>query len=169
MFLLVSTIIYFSYPEMTSQNQIDEYINSKFSSDSLIVRESINFTNPISKKHFYVSQGLKDNHKGIDIVTEKGANVHASYAGKVVHSGHDNIYGEIIILAHKNNFYTFYGHLDSIFVKKHNFIKNNEIIGLVGETGQTSGPHLHFEIWNDWEISDPRLLINELKERDVTK
>ena len=168
-FLSVSTIIYFSYPEMTSQNQIDEYINSKFSSDSLIVREPVNFINPISKKHFYVSQGLKGNHKGIDIVTEKGANVHASYAGKVVHSGYDNIYGEIIILAHKNNFYTFYGHLDSIFVKKHNFIKNNEIIGLVGETGQTSGPHLHFEIWNDWEISDPRLLINELKERDVTK
>ena len=168
-FLLVSTIIYFSYPGMTSQNQIDEYINSKFSSDSLIVRSSVNFINPISKKHFYVSQGLKSNHKGIDIVTEKGANVHASYAGKVVHSGYDSIYGEIIILAHKNNFYTFYGHLDSIFVKKHNFIKNNEIIGLVGETGQTSGPHLHFEIWNDREISDPRLLINELKERDVTK
>ena len=168
-FLLVSTIIYFSYPEMSSQNQIDEYINSKFDSDSSMVIEPVDFINPISKKHFYVSQGFKGDHKGIDIVAEKGADVHASYGGKVLHFGHDDVYGKIIVLAHKNNFYTFYGHLDSIFVKKHNFIKNNEVIGLVGETGQTSGPHLHFEIWSDREILDPRLLINELKERDVTQ
>ena len=112
---------------------------------------------------------LKDYHKGIDIVAEKGSNVHASYSGKVIHLGQDDIYGKIIVLAHKNNFYTFYGHLDSIFVKKHDFVKNNEIIGLVGETGKTSGPHLHFEIWDELETKDPRLLINELKERDVTQ
>jgi len=168
-FLLVSTIIYFSHPEMTSQAQINEYMASKFNSDSTMVLEPINFINPISKKHFYVSQGFKGDHRGIDIVTEKGANVHASHSGRVLHYGYDDIYGKIIVLAHKNNFYTFYGHLDSIFVKKHDFIKNNEIIGLVGDTGHTSGPHLHFEIWNDWEISDPRLLINELRERDVTQ
>jgi len=168
-FLLVSTIIYFSYPEISSQDQIDDYIKNKFMPDSLIISAPINFINPISKNHFYVSQGLEGDHKGIDIVAEKGSNVHASYAGRVIHSGHDNIYGKIIVLAHKNNFYTFYGHLDSIFVKKHNFVKNNQIMGLVGETGKTSGPHLHFEIWNDLETKDPRLLINELKERDVTE
>ena len=168
-FLLVSTIIYFSYPEISSQDQIDDYIKNKFMPDSLIISTPINFINPISKNHFYVSQGLEGDHKGIDIVAEKGSNVHASYAGRVIHSGHDNIYGKIIVLAHKNNFYTFYGHLDSIFVKKHNFVKNNQIMGLVGETGKTSGPQLHFEIWNDLETKDPRLLINELKERDVTE
>jgi murein DD-endopeptidase MepM/ murein hydrolase activator NlpD len=154
---------------MSSQSQIDDYISSKFESDSTIALNPINFINPISKKHFYISQGFIGDHRGIDIVTEKRANVHASYSGRVLHIGDDDVYGKIIILAHKDNFYTFYGHLDSIFVKKHNFIKNNEVIGLVGETGQTSGPHLHFEIWNDWKISDPRLLINELKERDVTQ
>ena len=102
-------------------------------------------------------------------MSRKGDKIHASATGTVMHSGYDDIYGKIIILVHKNNFYTFYGHLDSIFVKKHNFVKNNEIIGLVGETGKTSGPHLHFEIWNELETKDPRLLINELKERDVTQ
>ena len=168
-FLSVSSIIYFSYPEISSQDQIDDYIKNKLSSDFSEIEQSIDFINPISKNHFYVSQGLEGDHEGIDIVAEKGSNVHASYAGKVIHSGNDDIYGKIIILAHKNNFYTFYGHLDSIFVKKHNFIKNNEVIGLIGETGKTSGPHLHFEIWNDLEAKDPRLLINELKERDVTQ
>ena len=168
-FLLTSTIIYFSYPEMSSQDQIDDYIKNKFMPDSLVMSSSVNFINPISKNHFYVSQGLKGDHKGIDIVAEKGSDVHASYSGKVIHLGQDDIYGKIIVLAHKNNFYTFYGHLDSIFVKKHNFVKNNEIIGLVGETGKTSGPHLHFEIWDELENKDPRLLINELKERDVTQ
>ena len=168
-FLLISTIIYFSYSDINSQKQIDEYIDSRLGLDSLEFESSLEFTNPISENHFYVTQGIQGDHEGIDIVAEKGSNVYSAYAGKVIHLGHDNIYGKIIILAHKNNFYTFYGHLDSIFVKKHNFVKNNEIIGLVGETGKTSGPHLHFEIWDELETKDPRLLINELKERDVTQ
>ena len=169
LFLLISTIIYFSYPNINSQDQIDDYIYSVISPDSTKVSLPLKFQNPVSENHFYVAQGLNLSHKGIDIVAEKGSYVNASYAGKVIHVGYDTIYGKIIILGHKNNFYTFYGHLDSIFVNKNNFIKNNQRIGLIGETGKTSGPHLHFEIWDDLETKDPRLLINELKERDVTQ
>ena len=168
-FMLISTVLYFSSYSTESQDEINNYIKNKMESNLFLENSNIEFLNPISENHFYVAQGFEDNHKGIDIVAEKGSNIHAASTGKVIHSGYDNIYGKIIVLAHKNNFYTFYGHLDSIFVKKHNFIKNNEIIGLIGDTGETSGPHLHFEIWNEWDVKDPRLLIKELKDRDVTK
>ena len=168
-FMLISTIIYLSSPSKMSHEEINDYINNKLGLDSLLIGSQIEFVNPISEDHFYVAKGFENNHKGIDIVAEKGSNVHAASSGKVIHSGYDNIYGKIIVLAHKNNFHTFYGHLDSIFIRKHDFIINNEVIGLVGNTGETKGPHLHFEIWNEWDVQDPRLLIKELKERDVTK
>ena len=69
----------------------------------------------------------------------------------------------------KNNFYTFYGHLDTIFVKSHKLVKQGELIGVVGQTGYSTGPHLHFEIWDEWRIRDPRILIKELEGRDVTQ
>ena len=87
-----------------------------------------------------------------------------------MHSGYDDIYGKIIILVHKNNFYTFYGHLDSIFVKRLDFVSENDIIGLVGETGEATAPHLHFKVWNELSgFKNPMLLIEELEERDVTE
>ena len=164
--LITFTILYFqSIDEIIYSKDVDRYIKDRLGSSN----QEITFINPIKNENAIISQEVKKGHHGIDIATSQSDNVYASATGQVIYSGYDSIYGNVIILSHQDNFYTFYGHLDSIFVKKHNFIKNNEIIGLVGETGQTSGPHLHFEIWNDWEISDPRLLINELKERDVTK
>ena len=161
-FLLISSIIYFS-----SSNNIDNFNKNIYQSE--LDSNQINFINPISATHLYVSKAFDVDHQAIDIVAEKKSNVLASSTGRVIHSGDDNIYGKIIILAHKNNFYTFYGHLDTIFVKKHEFVDNKQLIGLVGDTGQTTGPHLHFEIWDNIEVKDPILLIKELKEKDVTK
>ena len=177
LFMLTSTTIFFlglldnDCEGMVSGKECQEYFQSKLSQDSsLVSSSSIEFISPISEDHFYISKEFNDiNHKGVDIVSEIHAEVKASAMGTVIHSGYSNIYGKIIVLAHKDNFYTFYGHLDTSFVKRHDFILKNQLIGLVGETGKTSGPHLHFEIWNEWELKNPLDLIEELKSKNLTE
>ena len=148
--LIVFSIFYFkSIDDVTKEieynkeirENVDNYIKDKLGE----LKTNINFANPIKHEEAIMSQGIKDGHSGIDIVTELGDNVFASATGKVLYSGSDSIYGNIIILSHQNNFYTFYGHLDTILVSAHNFVKSGEVIGLVGESGMTDGPHLHFE------------------------
>ena len=175
-FLLISSILFFSQTpsdisskekDYSYQSIVDYVRNKKVASHK---SELINFINPISSDIFYISKIFDEKyHQGVDIVSKKREKVHASAEGTIMHSGYDDIYGKIIILAHKNNFYTFYGHLDTIFVKKHEFVDSKQLIGLVGDTGETTGPHLHFEIWDSMEMKDPMLLIKELKEKDVTK
>ena len=131
---------------------------------------SIDFINPIQSDLFVISKGIDSNHKGVDIVAEKGSMVSASSMGSILYVGFDKKYGNSVLISHKNNFYTFYGHLDSIFVKRLDFVSENDVIGLVGETGEATGPHLHFKIWNELSgYKNPMLLIEELEERDVTE
>ena len=118
-------------------------------------KSEIDFINPIENENSIISQGIKSGHNGIDIVSILGDNVYASAMGQVLYSGVDAIYGNIVILSHQNNFYTFYGHLDTILVSAHNFVKSGEVIGLVGESGMADGPHLHFEIWAQDGFKDP--------------
>ena len=107
-------------------------------------------------------------HTGIDIATDLNANIRASQGGLVVFSGIHGDYGKTIIIAHPNNYYTLYSHLNKIKVNTREYVKAKQIIGLVGESGKSSGPHLHFEIWKNHIIIDPRELIKEYKIKDVS-
>ena len=151
------------------KEEINEYIENKMSQSINLDSLSIDFINPIQSDLFVISKGINSDHKGVDIVTERGSRVSASSIGSILYVGFDEKYGKSVLISHKNNFYTFYGHLDTIFVKSHNLIKKGELIGTVGETGYSTGPHLHFEIWHELEVKDPRILIKELRERDVTE
>ena len=73
----------------------------------------------------------------------------------------------MIILHHQNNFFTIYGFLDTILVKSRDLINKGQIIGKVGNDDD-SGPNLYFEIWKDNQVIDPRNLINNYKEKDVS-
>jgi len=147
--------------EIVSNNDVNKYIKSKlgqFTSD-------IDFKNPILNEQYedpMISQEVTENHHGLDIVSSRGDDVLASAAGKVLYTGVDSIYGNIIILSHQDNFYTFYGHLDAILVNSHDFVTSNQVIGYVGDSGEASGPHLHFEIWSEDGLKNPRLLIKGL-------
>ena len=171
---IISFFILYVIIDLFSSNtindiEINKYIESKMSQSVNMDSLNIDFINPIQSDLFVISKGLHSDHKGVDIVAEKGSRVSASSIGSILYVGFDRKYGNSVLISHKNNFYTFYGHLDTIFVKSHRLIKQGELIGTVGETGYSSGPHLHFEIWHELEIKDPRILIKELKERDVTE
>ena len=95
-------------------------------------------------------------HKGIDIAKSLGADVNASLEGKVIQAGYNNGgYGNLIVLEHSNNMKTYYAHLSNIYVNVGEMVKQGDIIGAIGSTGNSTGPHLHFELRINNEPVDP--------------
>ena len=99
---------------------------------------------------------VKSFHTGIDIAASQGSNLHAAASGKVLFAGWRGAYGNAIIIDHGGSMSTFYGHLSAISVKAGQEVKMNEVIGKIGSTGWSTGPHLHFEVRLDGEHTNPR-------------
>ena len=85
-------------------------------------------------------------HPGLDISTRRHEPVLATAAGVVVRSGWAGDYGKLVEIAHGTGYATLYGHLDSILVQEGQRVRRGERVGLVGSTGRSTGPHLHYEI-----------------------
>lgn len=86
-------------------------------------------------------------HDGIDIAAPSGTKVKAARAGKVIYSGNAiGGYGNMIVLNHGGSFRTVYAHNKKNLVKRGAYVKQGEVIALLGSTGRSSGPHLHFEV-----------------------
>jgi murein DD-endopeptidase MepM/ murein hydrolase activator NlpD len=118
----------------------------------------------------YVTRGLQleNNHMGIDIAAKNQDAVRAPADGKVVFSGNSEDLGNTIIINHPGGFITVYGHNDSVFVKSGDDVRKKQVIARIGETGKSQGPHLHFEIWKNNQVLDPREIIPEYKGKDVS-
>ena len=94
-------------------------------------------------------------HTGIDIANYVGTPVYASQYGRVVYTGYKGNYGKTVIIAHPEGYRTLYAHLHKIYVKRGQAVRQGEKIGLLGNTGRSTGPHLHFEIQQNRKILDP--------------
>ena len=103
--------------------------------------------------------GLNHIHKGIDLAAPEGTKVYACKGGKVAIASVDNIYGNYIILDHENNTQSVYAHLSAKLVKTGEEVSRGTVIGKVGSTGASTGPHLHFEIRVNGAAQDPRRLL----------
>ena len=95
-------------------------------------------------------------HSGIDIVASYGTPVKAADGGQVVQAGYFGGYGYSVMLYHGGGFTTWYAHLSSINVSMGQSVQRGQVIGLVGSTGWTTGPHLHFEVRINGAAQDPR-------------
>lgn len=91
-------------------------------------------------------RGSKAYHKGIDLASRTGNKIEIKAPGKVVRAEFVNGYGNLIEVDHGNGFATKYAHLNKIYVKKGQSVRYNEVIGEVGSTGRSTGPHLHYEV-----------------------
>ena len=91
-------------------------------------------------------KGSKARHKGIDLASRTGNKIRVMAPGKVTRSEYTNGYGNLVVVDHGNGFQTKYAHLHKIYVKKGVNIKTDDVIGEVGSTGRSTGPHLHYEI-----------------------
>jgi len=95
-------------------------------------------------------------HEGIDISANIGTEVYSTAQGRVVKVMYSKYgYGNRIVIKHAYGFETLYAHLSIIKVKKGQWIKKNQLIGNVGDTGRSTGPHLHYEIHKYGETRDP--------------
>jgi len=94
-------------------------------------------------------------HQGVDLAAPLGTEVYPARAGQVVETGFDRVLGNYIIIAHDNNWVSLYGHLSSVSTSLHSNVSINSIIGRVGSTGLSTGPHLHFEIRRNGTAVDP--------------
>jgi len=104
--------------------------------------------------------GEENFHSGIDISSSPGNPVKATADGIVSFSGWSGGSGNLVVLEHGHGFSTFYAHNRSIPVKVAKKVKRGDIIGYVGSTGYSTGPHVHYEIWKDGKPIDP---VNYLK------
>lgn len=88
-------------------------------------------------------------HTGIDIAGETGSKIIAPGGGVVAFAGFDDTYGNVLVISHDASLETMYGHNSKILVKVGDSILSGQLIARVGNTGQSSAPHLHFEVhWN---------------------
>ncbi len=94
-------------------------------------------------------------HNGVDIGADYYTDVLASDSGVVVTSTYDESYGNYVMISHGNDRYTLYAHMDSRNVSEGDTVSQGDVIGYVGSTGMSTGPHIHFEIWENGVRVDP--------------
>ncbi len=107
--------------------------------------------NPITKKRGF--------HTGIDMAAEEGTKIRAVLDGKVTKTGEDSRAGKYIYLLHENGLTTLYCHCSEILAEKGAVIRQGETVALVGSTGMSTGPHLHFEVIQNGVKTDPYPLL----------
>lgn len=107
---------------------------------------------PISRKRSY--------HSGIDIGADRGDPVYAAGAGKVVETGYNRSEGYYIVISHGSGLKTKYKHLSKINVKRNQEVYRGDTIGKVGNSGRSTGPHLHFEVIKGGKEVDPLLYVS---------
>lgn len=104
-----------------------------------------------------ITQGFKWYHRAVDIANKMGTPILAADAGKVTVAGWpDNVgYGNRVMIDHGNSYLTLYGHMSKILVTAGQTVKRGDVIGLMGSTGRSTGPHCHFEIRLSGKTQDP--------------
>lgn len=126
---------------------------------------------PIKSPNLHVSMAFGPNlhplnnqwyiHKGIDFSTYRsGDPVMATASGQIVNVGYDSNYGNFVIIKHNHGIYTRYAHLSTYRVKKGQLVEQGYVIGYVGNTGISTGPHLHYEVHIGSDVVDPAKYVN---------
>ena len=126
---------------------------------------------PVKNPNYHISMAFGPNlhplngnwyiHKGLDFSTWRtGDAVLATASGQVVTVGFDFSFGNFIIIKHNHGMYTRYAHLKDTRVKKGETVSQGQIIGTIGNTGVTTGPHLHYEVHIGSDVVDPAKYIN---------
>lgn len=110
----------------------------------------------------YGWRDYKEFHHGIDIAIPNGTDISAARSGKVVKAGWLGVYGLALLVEHGNGVQTLYGHNQKLLVKVGDRVEVGEKIAISGNTGRTTGPHLHFEIRLNGKTVNPNLYLPKI-------
>ncbi|HOA06890.1 MAG TPA: LysM peptidoglycan-binding domain-containing M23 family metallopeptidase [Spirochaetota bacterium] len=124
------------------------------------------FTSPIASKQTRLTSsfgtrkdpftGEHEFHEGIDLACPLGTPVRTARDGIIVVAGNEGGYGNLVVVRHSNGYETYYGHLSKFLVKEGQRVKKGDIVALSGNTGRTTGPHLHYEIRKNGKALNPK-------------
>lgn len=104
--------------------------------------------------------GKRTFHGGLDMAVSNGTPIYAALDGKVTATGYNATYGNYVIITHHSGYKTLYGHMSSINCRRGNFVYTNTMIGRVGSTGMSTGPHLHFTVYKNGKTVNPLGVLN---------
>lgn len=157
-------LFYFSgyQPTLTIPPIKQSIAHAEFSQEQTIQTSS--FKNPFTLPHpGYKTTSFSSGHPGIDIATGLGMPVHPINSGKVIEVSFGFFgLGHYVVVEHEQGIKSTYGHMGRIFVKKDDIVTQSSILGEVGITGHTSGPHTHLETTKNREYFDPQLILPEI-------
>ena len=94
-------------------------------------------------------------HPGVDLAEAYGAEIHAAATGRIVHAGLAGGYGIMVEIDHGNGLATRYAHMSEALVEEGQEVDKGAVLGRLGSTGRSTGPHLHYEVRVDGEPVDP--------------
>lgn len=115
---------------------------------------------PVEKNNPPAEADQMQFHKGLDIAVPFGSDVVATAAGTVIFSGQKGGYGNCVIVSHGNGLATLYGHLSKLVTKVNDKIKVGQVIAKSGNSGRSTGPHLHYEVHKNNTPVNPKLFMN---------
>ena len=95
-------------------------------------------------------------HRGVDLLAELAQPVHAAFAGTVVLAGWNGAHGKQVQLMHDGHWGTHYSHLSAWWVQPGDLVTKGQVLGVAGSTGESTGPHVHFELVHDGQTVDPK-------------
>lgn len=149
------------------QNEIRAALAAASSQGSSGVVDSGDFMWPLDSKYRNITSpfgyrthpttGVYKLHSGCDISSSgiRGASIYAAKGGTVMKAGYNRGYGNYVLINHGDGYATLYGHADTLLVSAGQVVNKGDVIGYVGNTGYSTGPHLHFEVMKNGEYTNP--------------
>ncbi len=116
-------------------------------------------TSPYGERIDPITKDIEDFHTGIDICAPLETPIHATLKGKVIFAGKRGTYGNLLLLKHDNGLETYYAHCNAFTVKEGDYVNTNDQIATVGNTGRSTGPHLHFEVRINSRHQNPMIFL----------
>jgi len=132
--------------------------------DELAISTGSGFLNPLQWGWLSDNFGWREDpfshdqryHLGLDIAANRGEPVRVAMGGRVIEVGYNEIYGNYVRIASSKKYVFTYAHMDRVFTRTGSTVSQSTVIGLVGATGRVTGPHLHFEVWENGVAVNPR-------------
>lgn len=162
-FKTIATVFFFLVAlYLNSLQKVSAFTEEDFKAAPLATDDSTTQTKnsgrwPVSGN---LSQGYTSYHPGIDIEQPLGNPIHAFFGGFIADTGFQaGGYGNYVLINHKNGYFSLYAHMDQISVSRGQDVSTDTVIGTVGLTGRTTGPHVHFEIYENGHTVNPLAIL----------
>lgn len=147
------------YLEKIKENlPMEKKINEEFKGEAIVPVNGVVTSEYGYRKDPFTSENKF--HKGMDLDAKENTDVKVVMDGKVKVSGDDPELGKYVLVDHGKGMETYYGHLNEALFKRDDQVKKGDVIGKSGNTGKSTGPHLHFEVHNMGEAVNPREYVN---------